>query len=88
MTVDIWVKECVCVCRQWRGGEMFANVCVCVCSCKSKSESGDTCVFTCASAGGTLFHYTMRAFDIPAPPVSVHKGLSPGFDMCESAAGH
>lgn len=30
MAVDIWVKECVCVCRQWRGGEMFANVCVCV----------------------------------------------------------
>lgn len=73
------------------GGEEGRCLCmplgVCVCSCKSKLESEDACVFECASAGGTLFLYTMHVFDIPAPPVSVYKGLSPGFDMCESAAG-
>lgn len=65
--------------RQRGGGDVCIGQCVCVCvyACKSKFEREGACVFACASAGGTLFRYTIHAFDIPAPPVSVYKGLSP-----------
>ncbi len=98
MGVGIWMKErmylCAIICVFVEvGGREEGNVCIAkhvcarVCACKSKFEREGACVFACASFGGTLFHYTMHSFDIPAPPVSVYKGLSPGFDMCESAAG-
>lgn len=72
-----------------RDGEcLYRIACVLhVCARKSKCERQGACVFACGSSGGTLFPRSMCGFDIPAPPVSVHKGLSPGFDVCGSAAG-
>lgn len=63
---------------------LYMPRCMCVCS---KFESGRECGFACGFVAGTLSLHTMHALDIPSAPVSVHKGLSPAFDMLESAAG-